>query len=41
MPTDLKEKIDLTDGGSIKLVISEMINMGLKSESTGKHYKKA
>ena len=41
VPTDVKESINLTDGGSIKLLISEMSNMGFKSESTGSNYKKS
>ena len=41
MPTDAKEEIDLKNRGSIKSVISEMSNMGLKSESTGNNDKKA
>ena len=41
MPTDVKEEINLTDRGSIKTLISEMSNMGLKSESTGRNHKKA
>ena len=41
VPTDAKESINLTDGGSIKSVISEIINMGLKSESTVTNYRKA
>ena len=41
VPTEVKEAIDLTDGGSIKSVISQMSNMGMKSESTGSNYKKA
>ena len=34
VPTDVKEAINLTDGGIIKSVISEMSNKGLKAEST-------
>ena len=41
MPKDVKEEIDITDGGSIKSVISEMNNMELKSESTGNNYNKS
>ena len=41
VPTDVKEAIYLTGRGSIKSVILEMSNMGLKSDSTGKNYKKA
>ena len=33
--------MDPTDGGFIKWVISEMINMEFKSEYTGNSYKKA
>ena len=35
MPTDTKNAIDLTDGGIIKSVITEMINMVLELDSTG------
>ena len=38
VPTDVKESINITDGGSIKLLISEMSNIGLKSDSTGRNY---
>ena len=41
MPTEVKEEINLTDGGGIKSVISEMNNMGIKSESTVNNDKKA
>ena len=40
MPKDVKEAIDLTDGVSIKSVISEMSNMVMKSESTGRNCNK-
>ena len=40
MPTKVKEGIYLTDGGVIKSVISDMSNMVLKSESTGRSYNK-
>ena len=40
VPTYVKEAINITDGGSITSVISEMINIGLKSESTEDNYKK-
>ena len=40
VPNEVKEPISLTVGGSTKSVISEMINVGLKSDSTGVNYKK-
>ena len=40
LPNEVKEAIYLTDGGSIKSLISEMIRMGLKSESTLNNFKK-
>ena len=40
VPNEVKEEIDITYRVSIKSVISEMINMGLKSESTGENNKK-
>ena len=39
--TGVKESINLIDGVCIKSVISEMVNMGLKSDPTGNNYKKA
>ena len=36
MPTDVRKAINITEGGSIKSVISEMSNIELKSDSTGK-----
>ena len=41
VPTEVNEAIYITDEGSIKSVISEMSNMGMKSESTGSNYNKA
>ena len=41
VPTDLKEAIGLAYICSIKSEISEMSNIGLKLESTGKNYKKS
>ena len=40
MANDVKEAIDLTYGGSIKSVISEMSNMVLKSDTSGSNNKK-
>ena len=40
MPNYVNEAINLTYGGSIKPVISEMSDMELKSKSRGGNYKK-
>ena len=40
MPNYVNEAINLTYGGSIKPVISEMSNMELKSKSRGGNYNK-
>ena len=39
-PNEVKEAIYITGRGIIKSLISEIINMGFKSDSTGKNYKK-
>ena len=41
VPNEVKEAIDITYVGSIKLVISEMSNISFKSGSTGNNYNKS